>query len=857
MIQTLAPAPIPKAPPKPLAADLTTFWASPTAELLIQLGTQPTGLSQTEAARRLRATGSNALQDQSGASTLGLLLGQFKSPVSLLLIAAALLSFFLRDATDGAIILLIIGAGGLLGFWQERGASNALRELLRVVVATTTVTRDGQARELPDEQLVPGDVLTLRAGDLVPADCCLLTANELFVNEASLTGETFPVNKLPEPLPAATPLAQRLNVLFRGGSVVSGSATAVVVLTGPRTELGRIAAHLRVAPPETDFERGIRRFGYLLMEVTLVLVLLIFASNVLLHKPVLEAFLFSLAIAVGLTPQLLPAIISVNLAKGAARMAAQQVIVKRLSSIENLGSMNVLCSDKTGTLTEGTIRVARIIGPGGQPAPAVGLLAKVNAQLQQGFRNHIDVAISAFVPNDVAAYPRLDELPYDFLRKRLTILTEVAGQPLMVTKGAVQNILDVCDFVDVGAEKLEPMADHRAAIEQTYQALSAQGLRTLGLATKDTSGRRAIDRPDEAGMTFRGFICLSDMPKAGIHDTLAALGGLGIQLKMITGDNALVASVVAGQLGIATPEVLTGGQLRQLSTEALRQRVTTTHVFAEIEPNQKESIVRALQKAGYVVGYLGDGINDASALHTADVGISVDSAVNVAKESADIVLLQQDLNVLLDGVREGRRTFANTMKYIFMATSANFGNMFSMAGASLFLPFLPLLPVQILLTNLLTDLPALTISSDRVEPAAIARPARWDIGFIRRFMLTFGLLSSVFDYLSFGLLLWVFRAPVALFQTGWFVESVLSASVIVLVVRTRQVFFRSRPSRWLLLATAAVGGVVLLLPLTPLARVFGFMPLPWALYGAILGLVAAYVLAAEGVKQWFYRQYAG
>jgi Mg2+-importing ATPase len=841
--------------PVPADDDLATFWALPTTDVLTRLNTRDAGLSQ-EAAKKIQQTvGLNRIKPKTKTSAVGLFFRQFNSPISLILIAAAVLSFFLHDITDAVIILIIILVSGLLSFWQERGASSAMQQLLSIVVVKTTVIRDGKAQELPDEQLVPGDVITLRSGDLVPADCYLLASNELFVNEATLTGETFPVDKQPGILASTTPIAQRRNTLFMGSGVVSGSGTAVVVLTGLHTELGHIAERINTAPPETDFEQGIRRFGYLLMEITLVLVILIFAINVFLHKPVLDAFLFSLAIAVGLTPQLLPAIISINLAKGASRMAIQQVIVKRLSSIENLGSMNVLCSDKTGTLTEGTVKVDRIIDINGQVSSRAGLLAKVNAQLQQGFRNPIDLAILAFVTTDISAYPRIDEIPYDFIRKRLTILTQEAGQTIMITKGALQNMLDVCQFVDTGGTAPVALADYRATIQQTFQELSAKGFRTLGLAIKSTGGKRVIDKTDETGMTFLGFISLFDSPKEGIRETLATLEKLGIQIKMITGDNVLVATAVAHTIGIETPNVLTGANLRQLSAEALRHQVAKTHVFAEIEPNQKESIILSLKKAGYVVGYMGDGINDASALHAADVGISVDSAVNVAKESADIVLLKQDLNVLINGVREGRRTFTNTMKYIFMATSANFGNMFSMAGASVFLPFLPLLPVQILLTNLLTDLPEMTIASDNVEPTALEKPAKWDMRFIRRFMMTFGLLSSVFDYLSIGVLLWVFKANEALFQTGWFVESVLSASTIVLVVRTRQVFYRSRPGNWLMLTTALIALVVLLLPISPLAAIFGFTAMPLRLYGAIIGVVGCYVLSAEGLKHWFYRTY--
>lgn len=834
---------------------LAAYWALPAAEVLARLGTRASGLHQQEVAGIRQLYGRNTLRQRAAVSGARLFWQQFRSPVSLLLLGAAGLSFFLGDELDASLILGILLVSGALGCWQEYGASAAMQRLLALVVVRASVWRDGQPQELPTEQLVPGDVVDLRAGDLVPADAYLLNANQLFVNEAALTGETFPAEKQPGVQLPDAPLAQRLNLLYMGTSVVSGSATAVVVHTGRRTQVGQLAERLAAAPPETDFERGTRRFGYLLLDLTLGLVLLIFASNVLLHKPVLQALLFSLAIAVGLTPQLLPAIISLNLAQGARRMAAQQVIVKRLSSIENLGSMTVLCVDKTGTLTEGTVRVSAITDWQGKPAPRVQRLARLNAQLQQGFRNPLDEAILAYAPAEAATCLRLGEVPYDFVRKRLSILTEVDGRSLLITKGALRNVLDVCAWVQSDDAPPVPLAGCRAQLESTFQALSARGLRTLGLAVKELPGPPTLQATDEAGLTFLGFITLFDSPKPGIRATLAALAGQGIQVKMITGDNALVAQAVALAVGIRTPVVLTGPALRQLSAEALRQQVAGVNVFAEIEPNQKEALLLALRQAGAVVGYLGDGLNDASALHAADVGLSVDSAVDVAKEAADIVLLQPDLNVLVAGVREGRRTFANTQKYLFMATSANFGNMLSMAGASLFLPFLPLLPVQILLTNLLTDLPEMTISSDNVEAAALRRPARWDLGFLRRFMLAFGLLSSAFDYLSFGVLLLGFRAEPALFRTGWFVESVLSAASIVLVVRTRQAFFRSRPGRWLVRATVLVGGVVLLLPLSPLAQLLGFTQLPAALYGAILGIVALYALAAERIKRWFYRHY--
>jgi len=844
----------PKAPEPPHVT--TTYWSIPADTLLTHLSTTTGGLRTGQAEAIRRQTGANLLQTKNQATAAALLVNQYKSPISLILLGAAMLSWFLGDVTDALIIFSIIALSGLLGFWQETRASTAMRQLRALVTVKTTVCRDGHLVAIPAEQLVSGDVVHLHAGDLIPADCYVLESNDLFVNEATLTGETFPTSKSPGVLPVDTAIANRRNALFMGSHVVSGSAQAVVVQTGQHTELGQIGERINSLPPETDFERGIRQFGYLLMEITLLLVILIFAINVGLHKPVMNAFLFSLAIAVGLTPQLLPAIISINLAKGASRMAHQQVIVKRLSSIEDIGSMTVLCADKTGTLTEGHVQVDRIMGPDGKPSARAQLLASINATLQQGFHNPIDDAILAITKADLSAYPRIDEIPYDFIRKRLTILTELDGQLVMATKGALASVLEICQYVVTDVDKVAPLATYRKQIDAMYHHLSNQGFRTLGLATKQVTDKRNLDKQDEANMTFLGFVTLFDPPKTGITQTLTALKDLGVQLKMITGDNALVASNVARQVGIDSSVVLTGGALRQLSSDALRAKVATVHVFAEVDPNQKESIILALQQAGFVVGYMGDGINDASALHAADVGISVDSAVDVAKESADIVLLQQNLAVLNDGIREGRRTFVNTMKYIFMATSANFGNMVSMAGASLVLPFLPLLPTQILLTNLLTDLPEMTIGSDYVEPESIARPTRWNLPFIQRFMLTFGLLSSVFDYISFGILIWYVGANESLFQTGWFVESVLSASSIVLVIRTQRAFYLARPGTWLVGTTALVALAVVLLPMTSIGRVFGFSPLSTSLYGAVLGIVGAYVFAAEWLKRWFYRHYS-
>jgi len=830
------------------------FHAKPAADVLSDLRTTPRGLSAAEAAARLAASGPG-LGKMGGHSVLLLFFSQFKSPIILILIFAAVLSYFLDDPTDAIIILVIVGVSGLLGFWQERGAAGAVAKLLAMVETKGTALRDGKPVSIPFGEFVPGDIVCLDAGRGVPGDCLILSSKDLFANEAALTGETFPVEKCADPVPPDTPLAKRQNVLFMGSHVVSGTALAVVAATGRATEFGKVSARLRAAPRETDFERGIRRFGFMLMEITLVMMTGIFALNVLFDKPVADSFMFSLALAVGLTPQLLPAIVSVNLAAGARRLAASKVIVRRLAAIENFGSMNVLCSDKTGTLTDGAVHIKGAYDASGAQNPGVFELAYVNGSFQSGFANPIDQAIKEKGGVDMAAWEKLDEIPYDFVRKRLGILARHEGKNLLVVKGALLKILEVCDRAAMPGGGLAPLSSVRDDILARYESYGHEGLRCMGLAYRDMDQTRTATKADESGMVFAGFLTLWDPPKPGIAATVANLAAKGVRLKVITGDNRHVADSLGRQMGLAAPVVLTGPDLRAMSPDALVARAPTVDVFAEVEPNQKEDIVRALQKAGFVVGFMGDGINDASAIKAADVGLSVDGAVDVAKEAADIVLLDPDLGVLENGVLLGRQTFANTLKYIFMATSANFGNMFSMAGASLFLPFLPLLPTQVLLTNLLTDLPEMTIASDAVDPDMVERPRRWDIRFIRNFMLVFGPLSSVFDCLTFVVLLHFLHASEALFQTGWFVESVVSAALIVLVVRTKRTMLTSRPSRLLLWATLAVVGVTLWLPFGPLAELFGFVPLPWAFLPALAGIVVLYVLGAELAKKWFYRRF--
>ncbi len=830
------------------------FWSVSAAELLRQLGSAPHGLSGEEARKRLAQYGANRLKPAKKSDALTLLVSQFKSPIILILLFATGMSFFLHDRADALIILVIVLASGLLGFWQEKSAANAVAKLLAIVQIKAMAIRDGRQVEIPVEEAVPGDVVVLNAGDVVPADCRILESRDLFVDEAALTGETYPVEKSDAAAPEATPLARRTGAMWMGTHVISGSAKAVVAFTGSETEFGRVSERLVLRPPETEFEHGVRRFGYFLMEVTLLLVVAIFAVNVYLARPVLDSFLFSLALAVGLTPQLLPAIISINLAHGAKRMAARKVIVKRLASIENFGSMNILCSDKTGTLTEGVVRVHSAVDTGGAPSDKVLFHAYLNASFETGYANPIDAAIRAHRPFDLAGYEKRDEIPYDFLRKRLSILVSRGGAGLMVTKGTVPGVLAVCSSAEVSGGSVVDIAAVRDRILRQFEDYSGNGFRLLGVASRPAAPDEPLGKGSEAGMTFLGFLVLFDPPEPGIAETIDRLKTLGVSLKVITGDNALVASHVMKQVGLAEPRVVAGSELRDTSDEALLMRVTGIDVFAEVEPNQKERIILALKKAGHVVGYMGDGINDASALHSADVGISVDSAVDVAKEAADIVLLEKDLHVLVEGVSEGRTTFANTLKYVYMATSANFGNMFSMAGASLFLPFLPLLPKQILLTNLMTDFPEMTIATDTVDREMVDRPRRWDIGHIRKFMTIFGVLSSVFDYLTFGVLLLVLRASPDQFRTAWFVESVISASLIVLVIRSRKPFFRSVPGRALVAATLLVAAATLALPLTPIAAPFGFQPLPVEFLLLIGAIVVLYIVAAEVAKKAFYRR---
>ncbi len=825
------------------------YWSRDPSELMAGLGTGTRGLSAAAAAERLRLHGANAVEDQPRLTALRLLLRQFESPLVLILVFGAAISLILRDWVDASIILVIVLGSTLLGFVQEYRASAAVVALRRRLALTVQVMRDGALRTVAASAIVPGDVIQLSAGNLVPADGVVLEAKDFLVTEASLTGESFPVEKSPEVVAPDTPLAGRTNCVFLGTSARSGTAMVLVMKTGRDTAFGAVAARLHERAPETEFARGVRQFGNLLVRVMVVMVVFVLAVNHVLDRPIIESLLFAVALAVGISPELLPAIVSVTLSRGARAMARRGVIVRRLEAIEDLGSMDVLCTDKTGTLTEGVIALDAAVDPDGRASAEVLKLAYLNAAFETGIENPLDAAIVAAGERDglaTAGHGKIDEIPYDFIRKRLTIVVageDEAPEHLIITKGAFASVLGACS---VDAALREPL-------EAYYRQKGTEGYRVLAVATKRVAARKRYGREDERGMSFAGFLLFFDPPKADAQKTIRDLAALGIRVKVITGDNRYVAAHVAAAIGLDPEAMLTGEEVARLKDESLWHLAERTDLFVEVDPQQKERIVRALQRIGHAVGYLGDGINDAPSLHAADVGISVEKAVDVARESADVILLRHDLDVLRRGVEDGRATFANTLKYISITTSANFGNMVSMALATPLLPFLPLAAKQILLNNFLSDLPSIAISTDNVDAEHTARAQRWNVNDVRRFMIVFGLISTAFDLLTFILLLQVFEADEATFQTAWFVVSLLTELAVVLVLRTHGPALRSVPSRLLLWTTLAVGILALGIPYAgALTALFAFVPLSWHILGTVGLIVAGYVLSTEAAKIRFF-----
>jgi Mg2+-importing ATPase len=827
------------------------------------------GLTSAQAAERLRLDGPNRIGGSGRRTLLAILVAQVASPLVLILVAASLVSLVVGDEVTAAIILAIVAMSAALGFVQEARSETAVAALQARLTLHATVVRDGSRQEVPIYEVVRDDLVTLSAGDIVPADVRILEADHLYVDEASLTGESAPAAKYPRD-PALGPPGpdDRDGLGFFGTSVVSGTGSGVVTATGARTSYGEIARHLAERAPENDFQRGVRAFGGLVFRVTTLLVIAVLVINLALNRPLLESLLFAIALAVGLTPELLPAIVTLNLTQGARALSRRGVLVKRLPAIQNMGSVTVLCTDKTGTLTAGKLAIVRSVGIDRDDAAEAARaleLAYLNSHFQTGFTNPLDAAILAGTPepDDLATFRKLAELPYDFTRRLLSVVVQQAADaPLLVTKGAPEAVLLRSSHVRedhtaraIGKaehERLAKLVDGASADGFRLVAVGSRALAADEIGTSGADGKARLADPEkvERDLVFEGLILFSDPPKEGVGETIAQLRRDGVALKVVTGDNDLVARHVADQVGLAVEGVLTGEEMRGLTHPALVARAKRTTIFARVDPDQKLQVIRALHDGGAVVGYLGDGINDAPALHAADVGISVDNATDVARSAADIILLEPSLEAIHQGVVEGRRTFANTLKYIRMGTSSNFGNMLSMTGAALVLPFLPMTPGQILLNNLIYDASQTAIPTDLVDPEVEARPARWDIHGVERFMVLFGPISSIFDFLTFGLLILVLGQNEKAFHTGWFIESLFTQILVVIVIRTRRSpFWHSRPSRTLVAAIVVALAAAVLVPVGPLGSLLGFAGLPPIFWVLLAGIVAAYLALVEVVKR--------
>ncbi|MDH7564372.1 MAG: magnesium-translocating P-type ATPase [Candidatus Bathyarchaeota archaeon] len=834
----------------------------PTDELLPRLNTSMSGLSSEEVEERLGIYGYNELAKRKKRTAIVDFLSHFLSPLVIILMVAGLVAGFLGETTSVIIIFSIVIVSVILDYYQESKAEKAAEMLKEKVTTTATVLRDGSKQEVKLSEIVPGDIIYLSAGDIVPADARVMAAKDLFINQSSLTGESFPVEKIAAQLTLkGSPITEWNNYLFMGTSVVSGTATSVVVRTGNLTEYGKIAKRLVAREPETEFERGIRGFGFLIMQATFLLVLFVFFINALFRRGILESLLFAVALAVGLTPELLPMIMSINLSKGALAMSKKGVIVKRLASIQNLGSMNVLCTDKTGTLTENKITLVLHVDMEGNDDEKTLLYSFLNSYHQTGLKSPLDEAILSYRHIDVKDYQKIDEVPFDFIRRRVSVVVEHKRQRFFIAKGAPEEIAKVCSYYELRDTILDLTSELQGKIEQKYHDLSAEGFRVLGVSYKKLKKEKKVySIGDESDMVFLGFVAFLDPPKETARESLKLLSKARVELKILTGDNELVTQKTCEQLGFEIKGVVLGSEIAQMQDEALARIVEEANVFARVTPAQKDRIMNALKNNGHVVGFLGDGINDAPSMKTADIGISVDNAVDVAKESADIILMQKSLRVLNDGVLEGRKTFGNTMKYIMMGTSSNFGNMFSVAGGSMFLPFLPMLPTQILLNNLLYDFSQSTITTDNVDEEYIEKPKRWDISFIRRFMILLGPVSSIFDFLTFFIMLLVFKVTPEhpeLFQTAWFLESLCTQTLVIFVIRTRRTpFYKSKPSKLLLFSSLTIVGFALIIPFTPLGGIFGFVQPPYTFFIVLAGLVGAYLIFVEIVKKWFFIRYA-
>lgn len=804
------------------------------------------GLPETEARKRLNQFGLNIIGEQKNRSELLELLSHFKSPLIIILLVASVISFSVRETINASIILIMLLVGVIIDYWQEHDARNAAEKLKQTVKAKAVVVRDGIEKEIVPDELCAGDILLLNAGRIVPADARVVFARDFFINQSILTGESFPCEKYSDAIPHATAdLTSLDNIAFMGTSVTTGTAKAVVVKTGSNTEFGKIAEKLILREEETDFNKGMRHFGFLIMRITIVLVLFIFLINALLKHSLLESFMFSLAVAVGLTPELLPMVMSVAMSKGSLRMAKKGVIVKKLSAIPNFGSMEVLCTDKTGTITEDKIKLIKYVDATGKTDEDLFLLAYLNSHFQTGIKNPLDDAVLSHKQLDVTGYRKIDEIPFDFSRKRMSVVVEHEGRHLLICKGAPEEIF----HVSIKENKIIGEAN------QQYEMLSADGFRVLAIAIKEVPAQVIFTKQDEQQLNVKGFIAFLDPPKEDADETIAELAKIGVEVKIITGDNLLVTQKVCRQIGLSIKGVMQGYEMENLTDDALSKRVINTTIFARFSPDQKNRVIVALKTYHHAVGYMGDGINDAPSLKTADIGISVNTATDVAKEAADIILTRKDLLVLKEGILEGRRTFGNTMKYILMGLSSNFGNMFSVAAATLFLPFLPMLPAQILVNNFLYDTSQITIPSDNVDESYIQKPQRWNLRMIRNYMLIFGLVSSVFDLVTFYLLYRFFAVGEAQFRTGWFLESLATQILVVFIIRTNHLpFIKSRPGKFLVISTLTCLAAGWVLPYLAIGKLMGFEPLPLNIILFIVVVVFVYLICAELVKRFIYQR---
>ena len=834
------------------------FHLVPEQDLFPALDSSPTGLSTGQAAAHRERSGPNDISHIRRRPVVLQFLEHFKNLLVIILLFAATISVFVGDITDAAIIFIIVIASVTLDFFQEYKAENAAELLRQKILTKASVVRDGKEEELPITDLVPGDIVHLAAGDIIPADARVLASRDFYVNQSALTGEPFPVAKNAGLADPGQPLAEAGNYLFLGTSVVSGTATALITRTGASTEFGKVAKTLVERPPETEFERGLKQFSFLMSQFVFFLVIIVFFINAMFRHGILESLLFSVALAVGMTPELLPMILSLNLSKGALAMSEKGAIVKHPESIQNFGSMDILCTDKTGTLTQNQIVMVRHLDTDGNDSENVLLFSYVNSYFHSGLKSPLDDAVVQFRHIDIDDYRKIDEIPFDFVRKRVSVIASRKSDTVIVSKGAPEEILRVCSFVDRGG-KLEPLTDAgREKVNAIYDAQSRDGFRTLAVCYRAVGAdQKEFSVNDEKEMVLVGLITFIDPPKESAGESVRLLASSGVELKILTGDNELVTRKTCELIGIEIQGALTGSEIEAMDVQTLSRVVEKVTIFSRLTPAQKNRVMIALRQNGHVVGFMGDGINDAPSIREADVGISVENAVDIAKESADIILVKNDLRILNDGVLEGRKTFGNTMKYILMGTSSNFGNMFSVGGASLFLPFLPMLPVQILLNNLLYDVSEATIPTDNVDASYASTPKKWDIGFIRKFIMVFGPISSVFDFITFFILLSVFQADASLFQTAWFIESICTQTLVIFVIRTRVVpFYTSRPSRALFASTILIVLLACVLPFTVLGSLFGFVRPPLIFFAVLGGLIIGYLAIVELVKIWFYRHYS-